>query len=265
MYQGPTTALHQARAVLQEKDGYRRKEKVGEDHKLCIIQNIKQEFIKTRTRQGMRRSESNLITRRGSDELPARSSLLRRALSSAAKSPSSSRGRRGSESPFVHCQSSNSLGQESQSKHMPRRLRSAQSLSVIRSSRSSRDSFGSSRSRHQRRVSGGPNAEFGVFSDKITPIKPALTSFSSPSSPAPTTAVQMAQKKAAAKHYVRINIRYKNDCGRAITIATSNAVYHDVKVNRILNVTIPYDGLAGLERSENIEWVDRMGAIHFDM
>ena len=233
------------------------------------FQNIKtssKNSSKPGTRQGMRRSESNLIKSRGSDELPARSSLLRRALSSAAKSPSSSRGgRRGSEPPFFHCQSSNSLGQESQSKHMPRRLRSAQSLSVIRSSRSSRDSFGSSRSRHQRRVSGGPNAEFGVFSDKITPIKPALTSFSSPSSPAPTTAVQMAQKKAAAKHYVRINIRYKNDCGRAIAIATSNAVYHDIKMNRILNVTIPYDGLAGLERSENIEWIDRMGAIHFDM
>ena len=253
-------------AQSEEKDGGRKMVKIINYVSFQNIKTSSKNSSKHGTRQGMRRSESNLIKSRGSDELPARSSLLRRALSSAAKSPSSSRGgRRGSEPPFFHCQSSNSLGQESQSKHMPRRLRSAQSLSVIRSSRSSRDSFGSSRSRHQRRVSGGPNAEFGVFSDKITPIKPALTTFSSPSSPAPTTAVQMAQKKAAAKHYVRINIRYKNDCGRAITIATSNAVYHDVKVNRILNVTIPYDGLAGLERSENIEWVDRMGAIHFDM
>ena len=64
------------------------------------------------------------------------------------------------------------------------------------------------------------------------------------------------------KLYARINIRYKNDCGRAVALATSNAVHHDIKVNRILNVTIPYDSLAGLERSEDIEWVDRLGAIY---
>lgn len=86
----------------------------------------------------------------------------------------------------------------------------------------------------------------------------------SPSSPAPTTTVQVAQKKEAAEHYARINIRYKNDCGRAVAIATSKAVHHDVKVNMILNVTIPYDSLVGLERSEDIEWIDRMGAIYFD-
>ena len=192
------------------------------------------------------------------------SCCLRRSLSSAAKSPSSSHGGRSrSEPPFVHCQSSNSLGQDSQSKFMSH-LRSAQSLSVFRSSRSSRDLLGSTPPQHKNSVSGGPNAVFGTFNDKITPIKSTLTTLSYPSSPAPTTAVQVALKKEAAEHYARINIRYKNDCGRAIAIATSNTVHHDVKVNRILNVTIPYDGLASLERSENIDWIDRMGAIYFD-
>ena len=214
----------------------------------------------------MRRSESNLIKSRGSDELPTGtcSSRLRRALSSAAKSPSSSHGgRRRPEPPFVHCQSSNSLGHKSQSKFMSR-LRSTQSLSVFRSSRSSRDLLGSTPLQHKNSVFGGPNVVFGTFSDKLTPIKSALTMCLSPSSPAPTTTVHVAQKREAAEHYARINIRYKNDCGRAVAIATSKAVHHDVKVNMILNVTIPYDSLAGLERSEDIEWIDRMGAIYFD-
>ena len=193
------------------------------------------------------------------------SCCLRRSLSSAAKSPSSSHGGRSrSEPPFVHYQSSNSLGQDSQSKFMSR-LRSTQSLSVFRSSRSSRDLLGSTPLQHKNSVSGGPNAVFGTFSDKLTPTKAALTTRLSPSSPARTTTAQVAQKKEAAEHYVRINIRYKNDCGRAVAIATSKAVHHDVKVNMILNVTIPYDSLAGLERSEDIEWIDRMGAIYFDM
>lgn len=186
--------------------------------------------------------------------------------SSAAKSSSSSYdGSRKTEPPFVHCQSSKSLGQESQRKYMyVSRLQSAQSLSAFRSSRSSRDllhvhslhSDPSHYQGHPQRVSGGPNAEFGLFSDQLSPIKPEPTMCSSTSSPAPPPTVQL---------YARINIRYKNDCGRAVAIAMSNAVHHDIKVNRILNVTISCDGLGSLERSENIEWIDRMGAVYFDM
>ena len=195
----------------------------------------------------MRRSESNLIKRRGSYESP--SSRLRRALSlSSSAAPV---GRRRSDPPPIHCRSSNSLGKELQNKYMPR-LRSAQSLALrsSRSSRSSRDSLlGSAPSHHQHRhrcvsVSGGPNAVFDTIIDKRPPIKSSPTTGSSP-------------------YYARINIRYKNDRGRAVAIATARAVHHDIKMNRILNVTIPYDGLASLELSEDIEWIDRMGAIYF--
>ena len=195
----------------------------------------------------MRRSESNLIKRRGSYESP--SSRLRRALSlSSSAAPV---GRRRSDPPPIHCRSSNSLGKELQNKpKYMSRLRSAQSL-ALRSSRSSRDSLlGSAPSHHQHRhrcVSGGPNAVFDTISDKRPPIK---------SSP-PTTG------SSPYMYYARINLRYKNDCGRAVAIATARAVHHDIKMNRILNVTIPYDGLASLELSEDIEWIDRMGAIYF--
>ena len=157
----------------------------------------------------MRRSESNLIKRRGSYESP--SSRLRRALSLTSAAPV---GRRRSDPPPVHCRSSNILGQELQNKHMPR-LRSAQSLALrsSRSSRSSRDSLlGSAPSHHQRHlfVCGGPNAVFDTIIDKRSPIKSSPTTGSSP-------------------YYARINLRYKNDCGRAVAIATARAVHHDIK------------------------------------
>ncbi len=239
------------------------------------IESFQQEGV---NKKGMnRRSESNLsnlinnndhnprMDRLGLHVAPAWGETFVTTLSSRTVKSSSfsfDDGNRKAESPFVHCQSSNSLGREALNKCMSRRLRSAQSLSAFRSSRSSRDflkSLHSATSHHQghpQRLSGGPNAEFGLFSDKLSPSKPESTMCLSKSSTAPPPTVKL---------YARINIRYKNDCGRAVALATSNAVHHDIKVNRILNATISCDGLAGLERSENIEWIDRMGAVYFDM
>jgi len=61
--------------------------------------------------------------------------------------------------------------------------------------------------------------------------------------------------------YVKINIKYKNEDGRKATIAGSSVVHHDFgHYKKVLNVTILYDNLDKLERSGDIEWVDRRGA-----
>ena len=104
---------------------------------------------------------------------------------------------------------------------------------------------------------------FGFFGNDESTTKSSSTTSSSPTSPAPITAVQRATMKARTERFARLNIKYKNDCGRTVTIAMSSAIHHDQKSNRILNVTIPCYRLAALERSENIEWVDQKGAVYF--
>lgn len=141
-------------------------------------------------------------------------------------------------------------------------LRSAESLRSLRSSRlfSRRDLH---RHPHQNISSGAPNAEFKT----TTACHEWCALRSSPVGP-PTrstcTAVQKALKKEVAKTLARINIKYKNECGRTATITSCSAIHHDSgRENKILNVTIKFDEIEKLERSDDIEWVDRKGAIYF--
>ena len=144
------------------------------------------------------------------------------------------------------------------------RLRSAESLRSLRSNRLS--SYHNLHLHPRQNISGsGPNAEFKPITchewcaRRATQNSPTARPYTKT-----TTPVQKALKKEVAQTLARINIKYKNECGRTATITTCSAIHHDSgRENKILNVTIEFDDMEKLERSDDIEWVDRKGAIYF--
>ena len=203
--------------------------------------------------------------RRSSGSVGSPRSRLRRTLTNAARSrsyPGKSSAKRTMAKMYSR-HSTSSLGPRN--KHTCR-LRSAESLRSLRSSRLF--------SRHdlhhhpsQNVFSGAPNAEFKTTTAchewcalRSSSVGPRTTGRSTCAG----TAVQKALKKEAGETLARINIKYKNECGRTATITSCGAIHHDSgRENKILNVTIKFDEIEKLERSDDIEWVDRKGAIYF--
>lgn len=199
--------------------------------------------------------------RRSSDSLESSRSRLRQTLSKAARKsrscPDTSTITKRSSVKYSSRHSTSSLGPRN--KHTCR-LRSAESLCSLRSRRgrslsSRHELHHTSTDPHQIPSSGGPNAEFEhIPCHEWCALRSQTTS----------TAVQRALKKEVAEKFARINIRYKNERGRTSTIASCTVVHHDSgRENKILNVTLLFRELEKLERSDDIEWVDRKGAIYF--
>lgn len=81
----------------------------------------------------------------------------------------------------------------------------------------------------------------------------------------PTTANTLLQDKSNRPGCnAKVNIKYKNETGRAAVLAVSRTVhYDDSQVSNICNVTLPVENLSVLAEDPDIEWVDRSGAVFF--
>ena len=112
-----------------------------------------------------------------------------------------------------------------------------------------------------------PNATFDSDSGSASrPARAATSQEEEISTKHTTHASEEGEKEPSPgqKQVATANIKYKNQCGREAILAASTAVHHDFgALTSILNVTLPSDAIALLERDPNVEWVDGNGAVYF--